>query len=88
MEPYDPDLWSWGFAIGSTRYEDHYPGATHNLRIVVSVATERKGAIQHTTQMIIDTGATWCVLNPEIAEIWGDFTNIGGPIPKTSNAGI
>ena len=71
MGRYDAALLSSGFAIGATHYEDHYPGDSHNPRIVVSVATERNGAIEQTVQMIVDTGATWCVLDPEVAESWG-----------------
>jgi predicted aspartyl protease len=71
MGRYDAGLVSCGFAIGSTSYQDHYPGDPRNPRIVVSVATERDSVGEQTTQMILDTGATWCVLHPEIAESWG-----------------
>jgi Aspartyl protease len=71
MGRYDTALTNCGFAIGSARYEDHHPGESHNPRIVVNVATGRNGVPEQTTQMIVDTGATWSVLNPEIAECWG-----------------
>jgi hypothetical protein len=73
MGRYDAALANCGFAIGSTYYQDHYPGDRdgRNPRIVVSVAIERNGVPEQTTQMIVDTGATWCVLDPETAESWG-----------------
>jgi len=71
MSRFDAILFENHFAIGSTRYEDHYPGDEINPRIVVSVAPERDNGIEHSIQMIVDTGATWCVLDPEVAESWG-----------------
>lgn len=74
MSRFDAILFENHFAIGSTRYEDHYPGDEINPRIVVSVAPERDNGIEHSIQMIVDTGATWCVLDPEVAESWGLLT--------------
>jgi hypothetical protein len=52
------------FATGVTAYDDHYPGDEANARIVVVISLEG----QLTTQAIVDTGAPWCVLNPQIAD--------------------
>jgi hypothetical protein len=52
------------FATGVTSYDDHYPGDEANTRIVVVISLEG----QMTTQAIVDTGAPWCVLDPQIAD--------------------
>jgi Aspartyl protease len=82
MGRYDAALFDSGFAIGSMRYEDSYPGNPQNPRIVVNVATERNGLTEQTTQMIVDTGATWCILHPEIAESWGISPTQDDPCQK------
>jgi len=55
------------FGVGATRYADHYPGEEGSARIVL-MATPEGG---DTIPMIVDTGAPWCVLNPELADAWG-----------------
>jgi hypothetical protein len=55
------------FGVGATRYADHYPGEEHSARIVVRAIPEGGNTIY----MIIDTGAPWCVLDPELADAWG-----------------
>ena len=90
MGRYDSALFSCGFAIGSTYYQDHYSNDRdrRNPRIVVTVATERNGAIEQTTQMIVDTGATWCVLDPEIAESWGLSPTQDDPLEEYRVRGV
>jgi hypothetical protein len=67
MAQFDALLIDGGFAVGSTPYVDHYPGDQRNTRIVVTVASPRG----HAVPMIVDTGAPWCILDPELAELWG-----------------
>ena len=62
-----------GFAVGSTHYADRYPGDEHNARIVVTVASPQGRAIE----MIVDTGAPWCILDPELAEAWNLLSRTG-----------
>jgi len=69
MGRFDSCLFDCGFAIGSTSYEDHYPGDEEQNRIVLSVAPENNK--EATTEMIVDTGAPWCILHPELNETWG-----------------
>jgi hypothetical protein len=66
MAQFDTLLIDGGFAIGSTDYDEHYPNDWHNTRIVVTVL-----AGGYAVPMIVDTGAPWCVLDPELAELWG-----------------
>jgi hypothetical protein len=56
------DLRACGFAIGAARYSDHLAGYTVAAQIVLPV---RVGGI-FTTQAVVDTGSTWCILNPDI----------------------
>jgi hypothetical protein len=51
------------FSTGVTTYEDSYPGDEGNARIVLSVSIEGRLS----TQAVVDTGAPWCVLDPELA---------------------
>ncbi len=53
--------------LGSAYYADRYPGDERNARIVVTVTP----SLGHSIEMIVDTGAPWCVLDPELAEAWG-----------------
>ncbi len=53
-----------GFASGVTRYEDHYPGYEQSARLVIEVNVENR----YTVPAIVDTGAPWCVLDPELAQ--------------------
>jgi hypothetical protein len=66
MARFDTLLSDGGFAVGSTDYAEHYPNDWRNTRIVVTVI-----AGGYAIPMIVDTGAPWCVLDPELAELWG-----------------
>jgi len=66
MAKYDSILFNSGFAVGSTVYDDHYPGDDEQNRIVLNVALEgQKGTA---VKMIVDSGAPWCILNPRLLE--------------------
>ena len=56
-----------GFATGACRYEEAYPGYEQAPRIVIPVLVEG----QLIVPAIVDTGAPWCILDPEIAEAVG-----------------
>lgn len=60
-------LSSGGFASAVTYYTDHYPGLEENARIVLSITLE--GNL--TTEAIVDTGAPWVVIDPELADELG-----------------
>ncbi len=64
MAEFFPKLARTGFISGVARYEDHYPGQEDSARMVVPLVV----ADQLTVPAIVDTGAPWCVLDPEIAE--------------------
>jgi hypothetical protein len=55
------------FANGVTTYADSYPGDEANSRIVLTISIERR----LTTEAIVDTGAPWCILDPELVEQLG-----------------
>ena len=57
-----------GFAVGATRYSDHLPGRAFPAQIVLPV--NLGGVI--TIQAVVDTGSTWCILNPELIGLLGD----------------
>jgi hypothetical protein len=67
MDQFAQPLFQTGFMSGVTTYQDEYPGWERQARIVVSVTLEDR----YTTPMILDTGAPWCILDPEIAEDLG-----------------
>lgn len=56
-----------GLGVGAPRYADHYPGEDGTARIVIRAIPEGGDTIP----MIVDTGAPWCVIDPELADIWG-----------------
>lgn len=60
-----PDILNCGFASGVARYDDRYPGQEQFARIVVVIGTDTFPNIQ----AIVDTGAPWCILDPEIASL-------------------
>jgi hypothetical protein len=68
MARFDKILFDSGFVTGSTRYDDHYQGDEKQNRIVLIITPEK--AKHSPTQMIVDTGAPWCILNPYLAETW------------------
>lgn len=57
-------LISGQFATGVAHYEDNYPGDEQSARIVLPITIE--GRV--TVSAIVDTGAPWCILAPEIVE--------------------
>lgn len=66
-------LFSGDFAAGMVYYEDHYPGQERTARIVVPVMVEEYLPVQ----AVLDTGAPWCILSPEIAEQVGITAGTG-----------
>ncbi|MCK6627860.1 MAG: hypothetical protein L6R45_22120 [Anaerolineae bacterium] len=58
-------LISGNFASGATSYEDYYPGQEHTTRIVLPIVITSRLIIP----AIVDTGAPWCILDPEVAEV-------------------
>jgi hypothetical protein len=67
MARFDTLLIAPGFAVGSARFEDRYPGDERNARIVLTATLEGGPSMP----MIVDTGTPWCILNPELADAWG-----------------
>mgnify|MGYP001127612634 CR=1 FL=1 len=67
MTRFDDLLIGGHFATDVTTYDDFYPGDEDNARIVTTVSIA--GSV--TTQAIVDTGAPWCILHPELAESVG-----------------
>lgn len=53
------------FAQGVLTYEDHYRNDFRNTRIVINVTLQSTKKIY----AIVDTGAPWCILDPEDAEV-------------------
>jgi hypothetical protein len=66
MARFDTLLIDGGFAIGATDYTEHYSNDQRNTRIVITVV-----AGGYAIPMIVDTGAPWCVLDSELAHLWG-----------------
>ncbi len=62
-------LFNAGFAIGAMHYEDHYLGDDRQNRMVLSIAPERRAFAD--VDMIVDSGAPWCLINPEFYDAWG-----------------
>jgi hypothetical protein len=69
MAKFDSLFFKNNFAVGSLFYSDHYPGHAQHARIVVFVAPEHNP--ESKIPMIVDTGAPWCVLDPDLADDWG-----------------
>lgn len=78
MTQFHDSLVAAAFSTGVTTYEDSYPGDEGNARIVLSVSIERRIS----TQAIVDTGAPWCILDPELAREVG-VSDDGGYTPAT-----
>jgi len=85
MARFDTILFDSGFVTGSTRYDDHYQGDEKQNRIVLTITPEK--AKHSPVKMIVDTGAPWCVLNPELAEIW-DLTSAAEDEAQITNLNI
>lgn len=62
MSSFWAELERSGFATGLVTYKDHYPGHNTDARIVLPITI----AGMLTTPAILDTGAPWCVLDPEL----------------------
>ncbi len=69
MAKFDSLFFKNNFAVGSLFYSDHYPGQEQHARIVVFAAPEHNP--ESKIPMIVDTGAPWCVLDPDLADAWG-----------------
>lgn len=61
-------LGSSEFAQGAIRYSDAYPGDT-NARIVIPISCGYAPYLTPPIQAILDTGAPWCVFDPQITEM-------------------
>jgi hypothetical protein len=65
MARFASELFATDFVSGVLAYQDSYPGQEETSRIVLPLLLAGQLAIQ----AVLDTGAPWCVLDPEIAEI-------------------
>jgi len=72
MAKFDAILFESGFAIGSIYYDDHYLYDDRQNRIVLTIEQERLK--NSPIPMIVDTGAPWSILDPEVARVWS-FTS-------------
>ncbi|MGH7599035.1 MAG: hypothetical protein ACREOI_21985 [bacterium] len=81
MARFDQILFDSGFVTGSTRYDDHYQGDEKQNRIVLTITPEK--AKYPPIKMIVDTGAPWCILDPDLAEAW-DLTSGADDAPITN----
>ena len=72
--PAFPALLSSGFASGMARYADHYPGQYDTARIVVLISV---GGLPP-MEAVVDTGAPWCILDPNVAELLADLAHDAG----------
>jgi len=78
MPKFDRLLFDNGFAVGSTIYEDHYPGYGSQNHIVITLTPSQDESLS--IRAIVDTGAKWCIIDPVIAEDWEKhFFNIYDP---------
>jgi len=85
MARFDTILFDSGFVTGSTRYDDHYQGDEKQNRIVLTITLEK--AKHSPAKMIVATGAPWCILNPELAEIL-DLTSAADNDAQITNLNI
>lgn len=56
------ELKDCGFIVGGMGYLDTYPGETKSPKIVLSVQLENSAPLP----AIMDTGAPWCIFDPEL----------------------
>ncbi len=68
MPKFDSLLFENGFAVGSTQYSDHYPGYESQNHIVIPLAPSQDKSMS--IRAIVDTGAKWCIIHPDIAQDW------------------
>src|SRR5436309_7792153 len=67
MPSFTQTLLDSGLVVGATRYLDRYPGhADARIALLVSLA----GRL--TIEAVVDTGAPWCILDPNLAELIHD----------------
>lgn len=67
MNSFTASLFETGFVSGAMRYYDHYPEDAPNVRMVLPVILGQKEPVE----MIVDTGAQWCIIDPALVEILG-----------------
>lgn len=67
MASFTQPLFESGFIVGATHYLDLYPGHS-DARIVLLVSL----AGRLTIEAVVDTGAPWCILDPNLAELIHD----------------
>jgi len=54
-----------GFAVGCMTYLDHYPGEENSPKIVLSIQIKNSAPIM----AIMDTGAPWCIFDPDLLSL-------------------
>jgi hypothetical protein len=67
MARFIDDLRNCNFAAGSMNYLDNYPGELQSAKIVVAVSIFDSAALS----AIVDTGAPWCIFDPELIATLG-----------------
>jgi hypothetical protein len=77
MSPF-PALFDSGFVSGMARYADHYPGQYDTARIVVLIGVAGLPPLE----AVVDTGAPWCILDPNVAELMDEITHDDGAQPQ------
>jgi hypothetical protein len=65
MTRFARQLFATDFVVGVLSYQDTYPGQAETSRLVLPLILTG----QITIQAVLDTGAPWCVLDPEVAEM-------------------
>lgn len=73
MARFTQSLISDGFAIGMTHYDDFYPGEEQFARMVLPIIVSRDLAMH----AIVDTGAPWCIIDPEAVRQAGVVVRAG-----------
>jgi hypothetical protein len=72
-----------GFASAFTSYLECYPGQVEHTRIVVPIRLKK---VPYSLMAVVDTGAPWCVLDPDVARqagtIEGEGDSVFGKIGK------
>jgi hypothetical protein len=72
--PAFPALFASSFASGMAHYAGHYPGQYGTARIVVLISI---GGLPP-MEAVVDTGAPWCILDPNVAELLEDLEHDAG----------
>jgi hypothetical protein len=71
MPRFDSILFDNDFAVGVAIYSDHYQGYGNQNHIVISLSPGSDSSLS--IRAILDTGAKWCIIDPDIANDWEDF---------------